>query len=466
MTSEKDNLNNQASETRDARTDGHSVSAAQSASAPSKPVPQYLTTELVLPKGVREQFEAEQAAARAAAEAAAREEAARAAEESAARDADNLAESASAEGGVATEEAAAKPRRPKHAAPEKKPVFQGVPTVEQLYAGSASSAGKKSNSQKIPLMTDLIGAEGVRKRAEAAAQAAKAKASAADAAPSIAATSVDDAAPSSQVASSQDGAAEQVRDARVGSAAQRTNEPSGQEPELQQDAQNTQAFAEDGFADEALPDSSAEQGDEYADADADLEQGLGSDEAFESYDDEEYVGEYADAEDFQEGLDAEFADEEPVSRAPIPKAWRYVGIFLCVVFAICSLCLATYGFDRWLHGSDELNLEGTWQIEDSDATVSITDKQIVFADDAVYDYKVDTTTKSLSLTLAGLSGQAHYCFSFDKDTLVFVDGDPGTALTSAANDFPWWITQNASEILPIDPSKAVPEGGVVLHREK
>lgn len=95
---------------------------------------------------------------------------------------------------------------------------------------------------------------------------------------------------------------------------------------------------------------------------------------------------------------------------------------------------------------DAQDIQGQWQIQGSNATITITDKQIVLTDDVAYDYEMDPWNHTLDLGFFGASGNAQYAFNPDRNELVitesFVNDDGETVENTLTLIRPGTITND------------------------
>ena len=67
-------------------------------------------------------------------------------------------------------------------------------------------------------------------------------------------------------------------------------------------------------------------------------------------------------------------------------------------------------------------MQGTWYVSGTDTPIEITGDTIVLTDDVSYRYQLDPSSKTITFSFGGLSGQGHYRFSLDRQYLVIFDG--------------------------------------------
>lgn len=118
------------------------------------------------------------------------------------------------------------------------------------------------------------------------------------------------------------------------------------------------------------------------------------------------------------------------------KKLRIALAALAVVVVLASLAFSWY---RWLYGNDALNIRGTWYVNGSDATITITEEEIILSDDVSYTYVLDPAVKSIEYFFSDLSGCGHYRFSLDRGELAIIDGECSGA-DSLTGDLAWLMS--------------------------
>lgn len=109
---------------------------------------------------------------------------------------------------------------------------------------------------------------------------------------------------------------------------------------------------------------------------------------------------------------------------------------LCVVCGLLVAGLAAFAAYHWAWGDDAQDVQGTWYVNGTSATISIGESDIVLTDEVSYAYELDSFSKTLSLRFGKLSGGGRYRFSLDRGELAIVDGDY-TWVDSFASDLAW-----------------------------
>ena len=70
------------------------------------------------------------------------------------------------------------------------------------------------------------------------------------------------------------------------------------------------------------------------------------------------------------------------------------------------------------------DIQGTWVIDGSSATITVTDSEIKMSDDVSYSYSLDTFSKTISFSFGKYAGSGSYAFSPERVTLVITEENP------------------------------------------
>ena len=81
-------------------------------------------------------------------------------------------------------------------------------------------------------------------------------------------------------------------------------------------------------------------------------------------------------------------------------------------------------WNQWLRYDDAADIQGTWVIDGSSATITVTDSEIKMSDDVSYSYSLDTLNKTISFSFGKYTGSGSYAFSPERDTLVITEENP------------------------------------------
>ncbi len=118
---------------------------------------------------------------------------------------------------------------------------------------------------------------------------------------------------------------------------------------------------------------------------------------------------------------------------------RLVRLILILIFvALLIALIAVFWWVRWGSTNDIAAIQGTWQIEGTNATVQITDEQIVLTDEVSYDYAIDPDSKTIVYKFGSLDGQGRYRLSLDGSELALEDGK-FDAFGTLMTDIPWTV---------------------------
>lgn len=95
---------------------------------------------------------------------------------------------------------------------------------------------------------------------------------------------------------------------------------------------------------------------------------------------------------------------------------------VAVVAAMLALCVV--GAIAWfflLSDSDADKIQGVWRVPQTQATVTITDSEIVLAQDVSYDYSIDPLNHTMDLAFFGAHGSAAYALTNGGDMLTITE---------------------------------------------
>lgn len=129
------------------------------------------------------------------------------------------------------------------------------------------------------------------------------------------------------------------------------------------------------------------------------------------------------------------ADEASTAAKKMPRKGFSRGkkIFLGIAIAVLAIAIAVVIVVFNAH-DDAQDIQGQWQIQGTEAIITITDKQIVLTDDVAYDYHMDPWTHTLDVGFFGASGSAQYAFNPDRTELVITESfvnDDGETVENA-----------------------------------
>lgn len=102
---------------------------------------------------------------------------------------------------------------------------------------------------------------------------------------------------------------------------------------------------------------------------------------------------------------------------------RFV-IIACSVVVVLALGTGLLSWNQWFRYDDAADIQGTWVIDGSTATISITDSEIKMNDEVSYSYSLDTFNKTVSFQFGKYIGSGSYAFSPERTTLVITEENP------------------------------------------
>lgn len=138
-------------------------------------------------------------------------------------------------------------------------------------------------------------------------------------------------------------------------------------------------------------------------------------------------------EDYAEAIEATAAEAAGTegTRPVLVEGAQFVSFFsrvkwgrvaLACIFAFLVLAASLFVWNRWYRFDDVADIQGTWRDVTSGATMEVNESYIKLADDAVYEYVLDTNAKSIRYTFGNSEGFSSYRFSEDRTQLVLEDG--------------------------------------------
>lgn len=98
-----------------------------------------------------------------------------------------------------------------------------------------------------------------------------------------------------------------------------------------------------------------------------------------------------------------------------------IGVVIVVLAAILIALGLFYSWQRWWSVDDAADLQGSWQVEGTEATFVISKTEMAISEDVIYKYEIDNGAKTINFTLGTMSGKAHYVFSPKRTQLVIID---------------------------------------------
>lgn len=113
--------------------------------------------------------------------------------------------------------------------------------------------------------------------------------------------------------------------------------------------------------------------------------------------------------------------------------------------------------------ANDTSQSSTTQTPATNTSITIDSTSIQITSDVAYTYELDSAAKIINFSFGNKTGSGHYCFSFDRQTLVFIDGQSASPISFFQDLSMIW----ESFIAPIQGREvALPEGSnvVVLKR--
>ena len=112
---------------------------------------------------------------------------------------------------------------------------------------------------------------------------------------------------------------------------------------------------------------------------------------------------------------------------------KAVAIVSAVLVAL-AVATSLLAWNQWFRYDDAADIQGTWRVEGSTATFTITDSQIQLTEEVSYPYTLDAFAKTISFSFGNYEGGGSYVFSPERDVLTITetapDADGGTAATT------------------------------------
>ena len=100
--------------------------------------------------------------------------------------------------------------------------------------------------------------------------------------------------------------------------------------------------------------------------------------------------------------------------------WGRVALACLFVFLVVAAAL--FVWNRWYRFDDAADIQGTWRDVYSGAVMEVNATHMKLAENAVFEYHIDTTAKTISYNFGGSEGFSSYRFSEDRQRLVLEDG--------------------------------------------
>lgn len=111
---------------------------------------------------------------------------------------------------------------------------------------------------------------------------------------------------------------------------------------------------------------------------------------------------------------------KPFKRAGISRRFLIGSLVVILLLAIGTGLLA---WNQWFRFDDTADIQGTWAIDGTTQTITITDTDIVMTADVSYPYTLDTFQKTISFSFKQYSGSGSYAFSSERTELYITETD-------------------------------------------
>lgn len=111
---------------------------------------------------------------------------------------------------------------------------------------------------------------------------------------------------------------------------------------------------------------------------------------------------------------------KPFKRAGISRRFLIGSLVVILLLAIGTGLLA---WNQWFRFDDTADIQGTWAIDGTTQTITITDTDIVMTADVSYPYTLDTFQKTISFSFKQYSGSGSYAFSPERTELYITETD-------------------------------------------
>lgn len=126
---------------------------------------------------------------------------------------------------------------------------------------------------------------------------------------------------------------------------------------------------------------------------------------------------YQEADNQETGYASKF---KPSKRAGISRRFLIGSLVVILLLAIGTGLLA---WNQWFRFDDTADIQGTWAIDGTTQTITITDTDIVMTADVSYPYTLDTFQKTISFSFKQYSGSGSYAFSPERTELYITETD-------------------------------------------
>lgn len=132
------------------------------------------------------------------------------------------------------------------------------------------------------------------------------------------------------------------------------------------------------------------------------------------------------------------------------RRFKPLFIVLAVLAAILLVATSVLAWNQWLRFDDKADIQGTWYVDGTDSSITITDTQIVLTDSVSYDYTIDTFNKTITFRFSHLQGTGTYAFSPERDALIITEQDA----SSVGGSVPTKLVRTAASGQAAPPSES------------
>ena len=94
-----------------------------------------------------------------------------------------------------------------------------------------------------------------------------------------------------------------------------------------------------------------------------------------------------------------------------------------MVILLLAIGTGLLAWNQWFRFDDTADIQGTWAIDGTTQTITITDTDIVMTADVSYPYTLDTFQKTISFSFKQYSGSGSYAFSPERTELYITETD-------------------------------------------
>lgn len=126
------------------------------------------------------------------------------------------------------------------------------------------------------------------------------------------------------------------------------------------------------------------------------------------------------------------AGSRTFAKSQKPKAKKSKGIsrrFLIITLSIIAALAIVTGllaWNQWFRYDDAADIQGTWVIDRTQDTITITPTDMQMTAEVSYQYSLDTFDKTITFNFKQYSGEGSYAFSPDRTTLIITETDADT----------------------------------------